>query len=108
MAWLFGAVLQEEGNYLVRGGMRQVPLALASTLRARGGEIRTGAGVERILVEGGRATGVRLDSGETIRAGRLVAASVDPLPSWSSACLAATWSAPRLRARWRATSGEMR
>jgi phytoene dehydrogenase-like protein len=78
MAWLFGAVLQEEGNYLVRGGMRHVPLALASYLRAHGGEIRTGAGVERILVEGGRATGVRLESGETIRAGQLVAASVDP------------------------------
>lgn len=78
LSWLFGAVLQNEGNYLVRGGMRHLPLALTRVLRAHGGEVRTGAGVERILVEGGRAVGVRLESGEEVAAGQLVAASVDP------------------------------
>lgn len=78
LSWLFGALLQEEGNNLVRGGMRHVPLALAADLRAHGGEIRTSAGVEKILVASGRATGVRLESGEVIPAGRLVASAVDP------------------------------
>lgn len=78
LAWLFGCVLQEAGNNLVRGGMGQVARALAASLEAQGGEIRTSAGVERILVREGRAAGVRLESGEEIAAGRLVAASVDP------------------------------
>jgi beta-carotene ketolase (CrtO type) len=58
--------------------MHNVSLALAGYLRSQGGEIRTGAGVEKILVESGRAAGVRLESGEEIPAGRLVASGVDP------------------------------
>jgi phytoene dehydrogenase-like protein len=34
--------------------------------------------VEKILVDSGRATGVRLENGEEIPAGRLVASGVDP------------------------------
>jgi phytoene dehydrogenase-like protein len=41
----------------VRGGMGAVSEAIASAARAAGAEIRTGAEVERIRVEGGRATG---------------------------------------------------
>jgi beta-carotene ketolase (CrtO type) len=79
LAWLFGAVLQDSGNNLVKGGMHQVSLALAAYLRSHGGEIRTSAGVEKILVSSsGRATGVRLESGEEIAAGKLVASGVDP------------------------------
>ena len=78
IAWLFASVLQAEGNKLVRGGMNQVTRAMAAYLESRGGEVRTGATVERITVDGGRATGVRLAGGEEIAAGRLVAASVDP------------------------------
>ena len=77
IAWLFASVLQAEGNKLVRGGMNQVTRAMAAYLESRGGEVRTGARVERIAVEDGRATGVRLAGGEIV-AGRLVAASVDP------------------------------
>jgi phytoene dehydrogenase-like protein len=78
LAWLFGTVLQDVGNNLVKGGMHQVPLALAHYLRSMGGEIRTNAGVEQILVNSDRATGVRLESGEEIPAGQLVASGVDP------------------------------
>jgi phytoene dehydrogenase-like protein len=78
LAWLFGTVLQDVGNNLVRGGMHHVSLALAECLRSLGGEIRTNAGVEKILVSSGRATGVRLESGEEISVGRLVASGVDP------------------------------
>ncbi len=58
--------------------MHHVSLALADHLRSLGGEIRTSAGVEKILVGSGRATGVRLESGEEIPVGRLVASGVDP------------------------------
>jgi phytoene dehydrogenase-like protein len=78
IAYLFATVLQAEGNNLVRGGMHGVPRALAADLREHGGEIRTSATVERIVVEGGRATAVRLAGGEEVRVGRLVASSADP------------------------------
>jgi phytoene dehydrogenase-like protein len=55
-----------------RGGMGAITRALASSLRAAGGEIRTGRGVERILVEGGRARGVVLEGGEELRAARVL------------------------------------
>jgi phytoene dehydrogenase-like protein len=78
LAWLFGTVLQDVGNNLVKGGMHHVSLALADHLRSLGGDIRTDAGVEKILVDSGRARGVRLESGEEIPAGQLVASGVDP------------------------------
>ena len=78
LSWLFGTVLQDAGNNLVKGGMHHVSLALADHLRSMGGEIRTSAGVEKILVSSGRATGVRLEGGEEIPVGQLVASGVDP------------------------------
>ena len=77
-AWLFGSVLQDVGNNLVRGGMHRVSMALADVLRENGGEVRTGASVERILVGPDGATGVRLEGGEEIGVDRVVASSVDP------------------------------
>src|SRR6202161_4584552 len=44
-----------------RGGMGAVTKALAASLEASGGSIRSGAPVERILVRNGRATGVVLE-----------------------------------------------
>ena len=71
-------------NWLHRGGLahRQgssasVVPALVAALQASGGEVRTSAGVERILVEKMRAVGVRLDNGEEIRAATVVSAA-DP------------------------------
>ena len=77
-AWLFATVLQSEGNNLVKGGMQHVSRALAASLQSQGGEIRTNARVDQILVRAGRATRVRLDTGEEIAARQLVASSVDP------------------------------
>jgi len=51
-----------------RGGMGAVTQALAAAARVFGAEIRTGAGVARITVADGRATGVALDNGDEIRA----------------------------------------
>jgi phytoene dehydrogenase-like protein len=60
----------------VRGGVGRLSEALAAACEALGAEIRTGAQVERILVEGGTATGVVLD-GREIRAKRVVS-NADP------------------------------
>ncbi len=61
-----------------RGGPGALSAALADAIRARGGEIRTGAEVAAIVTgPDGRATGVRLASGEEIGA-RVVVAGADP------------------------------
>ena len=51
-----------------RGGMGAVSGALASSLRALGGEIRTDAEVTAITVSGDKVTGVELASGEELSA----------------------------------------
>ena len=63
---------------MVKGGMLNVACALARCLQDQGGTIRTNARVSRILVERGKAAGVRLSNGEEISIGRLVASTVDP------------------------------
>ncbi len=60
-----------------KGGMGAVANALASAATSLGAEIRTGAGIERVLVDNGRAVGVVLEGGEEIRASQ-VASSLDP------------------------------
>ena len=52
----------------VKGGMGGISEALAASARHAGAEIRTGAAVRSIDVEGGSAVGVTLESGEEIRA----------------------------------------
>ena len=56
----------------VRGGMGGISNALAGAARAHGAEIRTNAPVSKILVAGGRATGVALEDGTELRARRVV------------------------------------
>jgi prolycopene isomerase len=46
--------------FAIEGGVEQLIDALALSIRNNGGEILTGRKIERILVEGGRAVGVRL------------------------------------------------
>ncbi len=60
-----------------KGGTGSVSEAIASAARAFGAEIRTDAPVARVLVKGGRTTGVALESGEEIRA-RVVVSGLDP------------------------------
>jgi phytoene dehydrogenase-like protein len=78
LAWLFDSIIQEYGNKVVRGGMVNVARALARCLQAHGGEIRAGAPVRRIVVEGRNARAVQLGDGTEITVGTLVASSVDP------------------------------
>jgi phytoene dehydrogenase-like protein len=60
-----------------KGGLGALSAALAKAAVAAGGSIRTGSAVARILVDGDRATGVELASGERIGA-RCVLSSADP------------------------------
>ena len=60
-----------------KGGTGAISGSIASAARAHGAELRTDAGVERVLVRGGRVTGVALSSGEEIAA-NLVISGLDP------------------------------
>jgi phytoene dehydrogenase-like protein len=51
------------GYWYMVGGVGRVVDALANAITASGGQIHTGASVERILVEDGQVAGVRLASG---------------------------------------------
>ncbi|NQY35253.1 MAG: NAD(P)/FAD-dependent oxidoreductase [Alteromonadaceae bacterium] len=55
-----------------RGGMGSIANALAGSLKEHGGEIRTGQGVEQIIVKNGKATGVALENGDEIHANIVV------------------------------------
>jgi len=57
---------------LARGGMGAISHAIASALREAGGEIRTEAGVERILVADGATVGVVLENGDELHADTVV------------------------------------
>jgi phytoene dehydrogenase-like protein len=54
------------------GGMGAITQAMARSAEAGGAEIRTGAGVREVLVEGGKAVGVVTEHGETLRAAAIV------------------------------------
>ena len=56
------------GGYYPRGGGQVIAAHLLDVVRSHGGRVRTHARVEQILIEGGRASGVRLLGGETLRA----------------------------------------
>jgi phytoene dehydrogenase-like protein len=60
-----------------RGGTGQLSLAIASSARSHGAEIRTEASVQRLLMKGGEAAGVVLENGDEIRAD-LVISGLDP------------------------------
>jgi phytoene dehydrogenase-like protein len=55
-----------------RGGMGAISNALGKSFEASGGKIRVAAPVSRVLVKGGRATGVALEDGEEIHASLVI------------------------------------
>jgi phytoene dehydrogenase-like protein len=66
----------QNGMSVVEGGASRLPEALAAVVREAGGEVRTSAPVRRVTVQGGRATGVELESGERIAALKAVVANL--------------------------------
>ncbi len=78
MTQVIAAALQLGGMPVPLGGGRVLVDGLAGIVRDAGGEVRAGSDVERILVAGGEATGVRLSDGEVVAAERAVVAGVTP------------------------------
>jgi phytoene dehydrogenase-like protein len=74
----FGEVNGRQGQWgHAIGGMGAIADAMRSAAEAAGAVVRTSAPVAEVLMDGDRAAGVRLASGETIRT-RVVAANVGP------------------------------
>ncbi|HST45530.1 MAG TPA: NAD(P)/FAD-dependent oxidoreductase [Luteimonas sp.] len=70
---VFGEVNGNPGSWgHAIGGMGAISQAIAAECAARGVVVETGSAVERVLVEGGRAVGVELADGRTLRAARIV------------------------------------
>src|SRR2546423_13552601 len=60
------------GAYYPKGG-GQVPAAMmVNVIQTHGGQVRTGAKVDKIMLHKGRVTGVRLEDGEEITANYVV------------------------------------
>ena len=78
MTQVIACALQLGGMPVPKGGGVSLVEGLAAIVREAGGELRTDAPVERILVADGRAIGVRLAGGETVGAERAVLACVTP------------------------------
>ncbi|NBQ91004.1 MAG: phytoene desaturase [Betaproteobacteria bacterium] len=66
------AQVEMDGVWAVRGGMGQLARALAELAGERGVVQRYGTRVSEVLVAGGRARGVKLESGETLDADTVV------------------------------------
>lgn len=65
------------GHRRVEGGVGRIADALVAGLKARGGQVRTSAPVQKVLADDQRARGVRLASGEEISAA-IVISGADP------------------------------
>jgi phytoene dehydrogenase-like protein len=75
---VFGEVNGVRGQWgHARGGMGAITQAMAAECAVRGVTLRTGAAVARVVVVGGKATGVELGGGEIVRARRVIA-NVNP------------------------------
>ncbi len=103
------AHVEQEGVWLVEGGMHQLAVALARLAEARGARLRYHSPADEILVDGGRVAGVRLADGETMpartvianadvaalatgRLGAAAAAAVPPAAAGRRSLSAVTWS----------------
>ena len=72
----------QAGAYYPRGGGQVIGAHLTDVVQSYGGRVRTKARVEQILIEDGRATGVRLQGGEEIRA-EVVVSAADFKKTWA-------------------------
>ena len=66
------AHVEQEGVFVVAGGMFRLVLALVSIAKSMGVSFRFGAEIDEVVVERGRVAGLRLASGEDVRADAVV------------------------------------
>jgi 1-hydroxycarotenoid 3,4-desaturase len=103
------AHVEQAGVWLVEGGMHRLAEVLAGLAADRGAALRYDAPVQEIMVERGRASGVRLATGETIaadavvlnvdvaalaagRLGHAAARAAAPVPRATRSLSALTWT----------------
>lgn len=67
----------ETGYQLCRGGSANLARGLMEAFIAAGGSFQPQVDIERIVIEGGRATGITLRDGRTVRARQFVASTID-------------------------------
>ncbi len=65
----------EDGGFFPVGGASAIAAAAEQVIADAGGRILVRAEVERILIEGGRAVGVRLADGRQVRTGTVISAA---------------------------------
>lgn len=78
IAKVIAFALEAAGAPIVKGGAKNLLSAFEALVKERGGVISTEADVASIILTEGRATGVRLASGETVHAKKSVICSVTP------------------------------
>jgi phytoene dehydrogenase-like protein len=79
MAKVIAFALEVAGAPIVKGGAQNALKAFEQLIRDNGGDLLTGADVERVLVgPGGAARGVRLEGGREVTASKGVVCSVTP------------------------------
>jgi 1-hydroxycarotenoid 3,4-desaturase len=103
------AHVESAGVWLVDGGMHRLASALSGIATRRGVQFRYGTAVSRVIIETGRAAGVRLANGERIEAGNVIATAdvaalaqgllgpdaaraAAPIPDKARSLSAMTWS----------------
>ncbi len=74
--WILAMLAQDVGFPVPAGGAGQITEALVARLRVRGVEVACGQRAVQVVINNGRASGVRLASGEVISARRAVLADV--------------------------------
>ncbi len=74
LGYMLGLTASTGGYAVPRGGAQSITNTLLTLLERHGGRLRLGSRVTRVVTHGRRATGVLLESGEQIRAGRAVLA----------------------------------
>lgn len=75
--WMLVAIGQQVGFPVPEGGAQAITDALVARFEARGGSVRCGQQVERVIVRDGRAAGVRVAGGGVVNARRAVLADCD-------------------------------
>jgi 1-hydroxycarotenoid 3,4-desaturase len=103
------AHVEQDGVWLVEGGMHRIAVALASLAAHHGATFRYGSEATEIIVSNGRAAGIRLATGEELaadavvsnadvaavsdgRLGRAAAHAVPDVPRSARSLSAVTWS----------------
>lgn len=75
MGQVIGFALELAGAPVVKGGAANMVRGLIAIIQEHGGTVRTGADVAEIVIVNGKATGVKLASGEVVKAGKVLAST---------------------------------